>query len=391
MLRVVIRLLDQGLWSVGFFMFNILASIVLDVDEFAALAVCTSISFVMIAMVRSAAINARLVAGARIGLAPELTLSPRAMLVYSISGAVVAAVICGAWLALGPGTTVTVGLLAITVALVVSDAPHQLLIFGSKYIQAGLLALGYALLAGAALTTGAFLSANWLTLYWCGAGLVLCVAGWILVSGNMPTYAASIDVRKYAWRLSAEALYVGVAGQLAILMLYLLDDSEAAAGFRLGYALVFAPAFMIIQGISPLYVKSLARNIEARRLIRKAAVWSLFVSILIAACGIGSIVVGQIFPGYSALGLAVNYLAPVGISVLAGQILEGATSACRFSVSPEYLHRFRLVVVGIDLACQVFAVICFGVEGLVYAVIVIGFAKLLLTVGLLTALRRART
>jgi hypothetical protein len=56
-----LRISDQILWSFAFFLFNFSASVVFEASGYAALAVSSSLAFILIAMVRACTTNARVV------------------------------------------------------------------------------------------------------------------------------------------------------------------------------------------------------------------------------------------------------------------------------------------------------------------------------------------
>ncbi|WP_141216973.1 hypothetical protein [Rhodococcus sp. 14-2483-1-2] len=375
--KVITRLADQASWSAGFFLFNILCSIILSTSEFAALAVVTSVCFIVIAVVRAGAINARVVAGARVGISPELTLSTRAATKWAGAGSLLAAFVVLTILYSDVHSMLLVSLITLGVVLILSDTPHQMLIFYSRYIWAAVLALAYAALGVVLFIIHNLVSPVLLILIWSGSCLTLLIGGTLLVRSAIGGYRPPLDVSAFSWRLAAEALYVGVSGQLAILLLYLLSNSDASAGFRYSYALVFAPAFMIIQGLSPLFIKSLARLRTGPELARRSMLWSIFVASTLGVSAFGALGVSHVFPDYTALVVARDFVLPVGLAVLSSQLLEGVTSASRFMLSPKLLHRLRVGVVGIDIAVQVVGVVFFDVYGLVVAICILAAMKVL--------------
>jgi hypothetical protein len=378
--RVTTRLADQASWSAGFFAFNIASSLILSTSEFAALAIVTSVAFILIAVVRAGAINARVVAGARVDIPPELTLSTRAAAKWAGAASFVASFVLLVILVGDVDNTLLGPLLLLGVVLILSDAPHQLLIFRSCYLWAASIALTYAALGLAVFIVQHLISATILILLWSGTGLILLIGGVLFVRSAMGSSRSTLDVTAFSWRLAAEALYVGVSGQLAILMLYLLSSSDASAGFRYSYALVFAPAFMVIQGLSPLFIKSLAKLRLGRQLAFRSGLWSIFVTAALGSSALGAMVISNLFPNYEALVVARDFILPVGLAVLSAQVLEGVTSASRFMLSPKVLHRLRVWVVGLDITFQVIGVVFFDVRGLVVAICIVAAIKALICV-----------
>ncbi|MBY4036023.1 hypothetical protein HQO38_02740 [Rhodococcus fascians] len=381
---------DQASWSAGFFAFNIACSLTLSTSEFAALAVVTSVAFILIAVVRAGAINARVVAGARVDIPPELTLSSRAAAKWAGAASFVASCVLLVILVGDVDNTLLGSLVLLGVILILSDAPHQLLIFRSYYLWAACIALTYAALGLAVFIVQHLISATILILLWSGTGLILLIGGTLFVRSAMGSTRSTLDVTAFSWRLAAEALYVGVSGQLAILMLYLLSSGDASAGFRYSYALVFAPAFMVIQGLSPLFIKSLAKLRHGRQLAFRSGLWSIFVTAALGSSALGAMVISNLFPNYEALVVARDFILPVGLAVLSGQVLEGVTSASRFMLSPKVLHRLRVWMVGLDIALQVIGVVFFDVQGLVVAICIVAAIKALICVILALILLRRK-
>ncbi|RRQ29216.1 hypothetical protein DK926_04865 [Rhodococcus sp. Eu-32] len=386
--RVLVRMADQGLWSLAFFTFNVAASVVLSVQEYAALAVCTSVAFIAISIVRSGSISSRLIAGSRV-LSPEETLSARSVFIWSCAATFATVAASVVWLLIGTVPAVMLSVLAVGALLVILDGPHQLLVYGSRYGSAAALSVAYFVFGAIGLGLSHRFSTLELIGYWCIACLVVCAAGWRLAGITVPWRGMRIDSTKFAWRLSAEALYSGVASQLTILVLFLLDDSEAAAGFRLGYALVFAPAFMIVQGLMPLFLKSLARVRDSAAFAEKTVRWLFLLYGLIGACAVAAPAVSSLFPGYTALHLATGYLVPVGLSVLASQVLEGVTAPARFVMEPSGLHNLRLFVVSGEIFCQLIGVTAFGIQGLIVSVISVAAVKLGISAALVIHVSRS--
>ncbi|OZF37319.1 hypothetical protein CH295_06520 [Rhodococcus sp. 14-2483-1-2] len=134
---------------------------------------------------------------------------------------------------------------------------------------------------------------------------------------------------------------------------------------------------MIIQGLSPLFIKSLARLRTGPELARRSMLWSIFVASTLGVSAFGALGVSHVFPDYTALVVARDFVLPVGLAVLSSQLLEGVTSASRFMLSPKLLHRLRVGVVGIDIAVQVVGVVFFDVYGLVVAICILAAMKVL--------------
>lgn len=387
---VAVRLFDQGCWSAGFFAFNVVASLVFSTSEFAALAVVTSVVFIVIAVARAGAINARVVAGARFGVAPESSLSRGVAAKWSLAGSLISVLVLFAILLGDVSVGLLAGLLALCISLILSDMPHQLLIFRSSYSWAAMLASCYMMLGLAVFIVQHLVSSTVLVYIWASAGAVLIISGITFVNASVRSPADQFSVGSFSWRLAAESLYVGVSGQFAILILYLLSNTEASAGFRYSYALVFAPAFMIIQGLSPLFIKSLAKFRRGPELARRSLIWSGFVFVTLAMSAGVALIVSRVYPEYDALVVAQSFMLPVGVSVLSAQLLEGVTSASRFLLEPKSLHRLRILVVGLDMLSQVVGVVLFDVEGLVVAICFMAVVKFVVCIVLIVVLLRGR-
>jgi hypothetical protein len=393
---LVFRIGDQLLWSFAFFAFNFAASIVLEAAGYAALAVSSSLSFILIAMVRAWTTNARVIVGAKNGLRPEQSLDRLGSLLISVIAAFAASTLTFAWLSPTESARDTAVLSVLAGVLVLADTPRQVLIYAAQYRRAFGLSVIYAVAA-----IIGFLMASlgggeeYLLLAWYAGSIVSFSVGVFLQRNVNRALSSKLRVGAYAWRLSAEALYAGLANQLAILILYSTADPEATAGYRLAYGLVFAPAFMVIQGLAPLYNSKLARGHLERtnRMASTTLYWSAMVMGLVVLCAAAATFGAAIFPGYQNLASAVPYLLPVGLSLLGSQLLEATIQTIRFTRTPVYTHRLRLFVIGIDLAVQALAVGLGGVGALVTSVAIIGVIKSVASVGfsLRLFLRRKNT
>jgi hypothetical protein len=189
--------------------------------------------------------------------------------------------------------------------------------------------------------------------------------------------------------LGLEAFYAGLAGQAALLTFYLLDDAAAAAGLRMTYSLIFAPAFMFIQGLIPLVVvRLLDRTAPARRIACLTLGWSAGMTALVA-------LVGVIAWGLFSLGLfrevlqtSLPFFVPIAVILLGSQILEVVLVRARFVYSPSLMNSLRLAILTTEFGVQVTGVILLGVDGFVLAAYVLGLVKLVLALCLYVAAGR---
>jgi hypothetical protein len=171
----------------------------------------------------------------------------------TIVGSIFATTLTYVWLSTTETAHDAVTLFVLAGALVLADTPRQILVYGKRYGVAFGLSGVYAFAA----LLGLLFSLAWakgglLMAAWCGGSLASFGMGLLLQRRVPRGFSRSLRVRAYRWTLSAEALYLGLVNQLAILILYWTAAPETTAGYRLAYSLVFAPAFMVIQGLAPM-------------------------------------------------------------------------------------------------------------------------------------------
>lgn len=391
---VLIRTLDQGLWSLGFFVFNVTAGVSLTVSEFASLSVGAALGFIAVGTSRAWGIYAPIVDAAKIGVRPEDSIDRWSSWRGTIVFAAIVGVASFTWVSRGGewGYAAAVGALA--AMMVVSDLPRQVLIIRGSYSRAALLAGLYAV--GSLLTAGAIAlgvdNRALLPIWFCTLVIVL-VAG-LVFCGTATSTSKSDSHFSIAWRITAEAVYLGFGSQIATLLLYLIQDDTATAGIRFAYSLVFAPAFVIVQSIQPLIFKQFATlSAQGTRAVLAVSVrWNIAVALGLGACGL---------VGYAALSTvffdigpatALPYVVPVGLAILSAQTFEVALMATRFFVGPVFTHRARLASVLIDVGSQTVGVFVGGAAGLVWTLIILSALRIAVSVAMLAVLpRRDRT
>ncbi|MFJ4221390.1 hypothetical protein [Curtobacterium luteum] len=373
---VALRLVDQGAWSAAFFLLTITASHVLDVDDFASLTVVTSVGVVAAACARAFAMDGRIVAAARHGLGVEQALSSRVVLASSALFALLAVVASALWLLLGPVQT---GLPTTFLAalIVLADGPHFLLTMRRRFRTAIIGAAPYALVAAVA-ATSALVGAQVDVLAVWAIGLVLSsIASWAAVS-RLPRRAVSVPAASgTSSRIAAEALYSALGSQLGILIVYLVASPAATAGIRLTYSVVYAPAFSIIQALTPLLLVRMS-ELDAnggRARGRLAARWVLGGLVGVAASGVAGWGAAATGLAGSASTLVLPFLVPIGAALLGNLVLDAALLVLRFRTHARTPHRVRLAVVTGDLAVQLVLTLWFGLVGLVTALVAMAVVK----------------
>lgn len=380
---VALRLVDQGSWSVAFFVFTLTTSHVLPVDEFASLTVVTSIGVIAAACARAFAMDGRIVAGTRRGLRVEQALSSRVVLTTSALFAVVAVAASAAWLMLGPARTALLPT-ALAALIVLADGPHYLLTLRRRFGAAILGAVPYAAAAvAAAVTTVVGLGAG-VVVVWAACLVVSLAVSWLAVV-RLPRRARPVPAGTgTSTRIAAEALYSALGSQLGILIVYLVASPAATAGIRLTYSVVYAPVFSIVQALTPLLLVRMSELDAAGpgSQVRLASRWVL-------GGVVGVVLSGAVGWGVSASGVAgtaydhiVPFLVPIGAALLGNLVLDTALLVLRFRTHARTPHRVRLLVVAGDLAAQLVLTLCLGLTGLVVALTAMAGVKA--TVAVLT-------
>jgi len=368
---ISIRLTDQAAWSGGFFLFNMAAAFTFSVSMYAAVTVASSIGLIVAACVRAYALDGPLVAGAKIRVSLDDSFSGKVVLTSSVAGGIVAGVVSALWISLSRGQTPYWALVVLSMAIVVADTPHYFLTMRRAYSRA--LRTGSLYLAGGLLTVvfARHLDSMVVVLLWIMSTLVCTLSGWLLAA--QPTKRdLMFSYRHVSRRMTAEALYSALGSQLGILLIYLTNDPSVTAGVRLAYSLVFAPVFMLIQGLTPLYLvkmSNLYRQASSQG-IRLSIYWVSSAWILIFMAGIGGFAAAR-FPLFhnASFRASIPYLIPVGLSMMGSIGFDSALLGWRFTVSPRLPHRVRLSTVAVELAAQVVGVLVAGPPGLVFALI----------------------
>ncbi|KIQ11775.1 hypothetical protein [Rhodococcus sp. MEB064] len=389
-----VRVVDQGFWSLGFFAFTLTAGLALDIPMFAAVSVGTAIGAIAVGAARAWAINAPVIVAGRAGVAPEAAID----LVSSRKGAVafagVAAAVTGGWTAADGAIAAAVSIAALCALVVLADVPRQVLVIRGRYRQSAAISVTYAVLGGAtgvAVASGT--AAGLVVPLWCATLLVLTVMGVILCgraeSGPDPLSNQGTRV-SFAWRMTAEALYLGIGSQVSTLILFLVNDDVATAGIRYAYTLVFAPAFVVVQGIQPLVIKHVARVAPEgpKAVVGVGVAWSVGVTAAVLVCGSSGALLLATVSADAGPAVALDYLLPVGIAIVSGQVFEVALLAARMFTEPETAHRIRIASVLLDVGSQAIGVTVGGAMGLVVALVVVGVARTAVSAVVLVATPR---
>ncbi|OLT34768.1 hypothetical protein BJF84_17205 [Rhodococcus sp. CUA-806] len=179
--------------------------------------------------------------------------------------------------------------------------------------------------------------------------------------------------------MSAEAGYLGIGSQFSVLILFLIADDEATAGIRLCYVLVFAPAFMLVQGLQPLVLKKVAdlnkskrSSIQITNLLLK---WQILIVAIIFFCGFAAAVVNLVFTG-SPLSGAIEYIVPVGVAVVGSQLFDATMLEMRFRVKPSLIHQARLWMVVMETSAMAASALMWQSTGVLGAMVVGGISKI---------------
>lgn len=383
---ILVRTADQGLWSAAVFVFTLTAGLTLDVGEFAALSAASALAFVAVGVARAWAISAPVVSGARDGRRADEAVDVRSARRAAAVCAAAAGTASFVWVAHGAPVLLAVVLAALVVAMVSADLPRQVLVITGRFGRATVLAGLYAAGAGvSALVVAAGVRGAVLQL-WVVTAVVVVAAGHVLC-GPAETVTRAAGHGAVAWRLAAEAVYLGVGSQIATLLLFAIDDDTATAGIRFAYSLVFAPAFVLVQSVQPLILRQFAElsGAGSRAVTAAGARWAVAVSIAMTGCGaIGATVIRVLDLDGPSTALA--FVVPVGVSLVAAQVFEIALMAARFVVSPVVTHRARLASVIVDIVAQVIGVAVAGASGLVVALVLTGAVRAAVSAGVLVLL-----
>jgi hypothetical protein len=370
--NIFYRLLDQGLWSGAFFAFNLVAASVLTARDFAALTVSTSIGVIVAACLRAYAVDGRVIAGARIGFSSSESLSRRSVFFSGMIGASLAGSSAFIWLAAG-GSPGVWWLPMLAGAVVLADCPHYAATMYGLFRRAALTALVYLVLAAVVLALNYLKISAPVGLLWLVALAGVWAAG-LLACRPIPWRGQEFSATGVTFRLSGEALYSALGGQLGVLIIFLTSPPDDTAGIRLAYSLVFAPVFMLIQGLSPLFLSKMAHlNLGGGAgQMKLLAVWSsVSAAGILASGGVGAILSRTVWLETN-FAHVMPFLLPVGAAMLGSLLLDSALLLIRFRASPKIPHRVRLVVLTAEASTQMVLALTLGTTGLVTA-LMIGF------------------
>lgn len=377
----LVRIADQGAWSAANLLVTLQMARVADQREFAAFAASTAVAILSVAGSRAWAVYGPMIAGAKESLPPAETQNLARVLLTTLVTLVASALTVTLLLGIREAPLITICLISSS-ALVVFDQPRQVLIAIGQLRKSASLAL--VLLSGAgALVIAAPSNASVSLAVWSVALLTQGALGyawlWRLVRGSKRSFPGRVD---HSWRLTAESVYVGLAGQAAVLLLFASARDDAATGLRLASTLVFAPAFTLVQSIQPLFLRSAATARAGGKPFprRQVARLQLFVLAVYSASGGAAYLAYK--AGLSLPGLAesIPYLIPVGVAASGLLCLDFALTAIRFNRLPSFPFRVKIVTVTLDLLSQFVGLTLAGIKGLVLALLLIAVARLSMTV-----------
>lgn len=365
-----LRLVDQALWSASFFAFNIVSASHLSTSDYASLTIATALGVIGAACARAYALDAPAVAGARLGLTVrDAAVRRRTLAAVSSVVAAVAAGVTFLWLSLASDDAIS-WLPLLAAVIVLADGPHYALTLVGAFVRALVPALVYVVVA--AVTAGAA---------WGGLRLDV-VAIWtaaLLTTGLVGTAlrqhvgAARAIPYGVSGRMAAESLYGALSSQAGILVLFFVSSPDDTAGVRLAYAVVFAPVFSVIQGMTPLLLRRMSALVAQDARHRERTTLALWLSVgtmgIIASGAVGAVIVSSGLTDET-FGTVLPFLVPVGASMLGTFVLDACLLQIRFRTHPRVPHRARLIVVTIDIVLQLGLTITLGAAGLIIALIV---------------------
>ena len=385
---ISVRLIDQGLWSAATFAFNLVCATFLSVSEYASLTVCSSIGVIAAAAVRAYAVDGRVIAGARNDLSSQESLERKSLLISGVAGAVGATLLSLVWLFAANSLT-NWWLPVLAGAIVLADGPHYAATMYGLFRRAAYVALVYAVLAGIVFIFSYSSASLPLVLTWVAA----LSAVWILGFGG-PIPWANTPFAKLAvtLRLAGEALYSALGNQLGILVIFITSPPDDTAGIRLAYSLVFAPVFMLMQGLQPLLLSRMAQlhTLGGGSQLRVLWIWLSVSGGGIVVSGVAGAVLGTTFWRGSNFETVLPFLVPVGAAMLGSILLDSVLLPIRFTVAPQVPHRIRLAVVTGEAAVQIALALAWGTSGLVVALMIGFFSKVVLAGVLALRIRRAQ-
>jgi hypothetical protein len=257
--------------------------------------------------------------------------------------------------------------------------------------RAAYVALVYALLAGIV-----FVWANQgVSLPFFVTWVIVLVAVWVVGLGafrpipwtNSPFAKLGVPLR-----LSGEALYSALGGQLGVLIIFLTSPPDDTAGIRLAYALVFAPVFMLIQGFSPLFLSRMAQlhAVGGGAQLRLLRMWlSVWGAGIVASGAVGAALSITVWQNTN-FEKVMPFLLPVGAAMLGGLLMDSALLPLRFTAAPQVPHRIRLAAVAAEASLQFALALTWGTSGLVSALLIGFFSKLLLSCLLAVRVRKSQ-
>ena len=389
---LVIRLLDQVLWSSGFFLFNLTSALTLPTGTFAALAVSTTIGTIVAAAIRAFSAEGRLIAAARLDIGIGGSIDPKTIWKAAGVGSICAVSISAVWLYLAPESNVNWMICALAGSIIWADLPHYLLVLLGKYKRALSIGALYSVVAASTLISGTLLDSEAVIISWLCITTLLSASGLVQVQ-RLGLTSERFEHRGVNWRLGAESLYSSLGTQIGTLVIFVIAEAAVTGGIRLAQSVVFAPVLMIIQSLQPIFIRRMAElHRKARGGERKlAVVWTS----TLGACLIGVALLAWISMDSFAwveqfLQPSLPYLVPVGATMLGSLAFDASLSASRFRLHPKVPHRIRLCIVSTEVLLQLSGIIIAGSLGLVIALIIAGCVKFCIGALMLIVIRRSR-